>query len=76
MGVKVSSDVEQNIMEEVLQDIDCSIYMDNVGIWTNVNLQSHLQVVEQVLKKCAENDLKYNPFKGSWVVKEINFLGY
>ena len=76
MGVKVSPDVAQNIMEEILQGIDCSIYMDDVGIWTNGTLQSHLQVVEQVLKKFAENNLKCNPLKCSWAVKETNFLGY
>ena len=49
MGVKISPDVAQNIMEEVLSGIDCSIYMDDVGIWTNGSFQEHLSVVEQVL---------------------------
>ena len=76
MGVKVSPDVTQNIMEEILSGIDCSIYMDDVGIWTNGSFKEHLSIVEQILWKFAENNLKYNPLKCSWAVKETTFLGY
>ena len=76
MGVKVSPDVAQNIMEEILQGIDCSIYMDDVGIWTNGSFKEYLVVVEQVLKKFAENDLKCKSLACSWAVKETDFLGY
>ena len=50
--------------------------MDDVCIWTNGTFQSHLQVVEQVLKKFAENNLKCDPLEYSWIVKETSFLGY
>ena len=63
-------------MEEILSGIDCSIYMDDVGIWTNGSFEEHLSVVEQVLQKFAENNLKCNPLKCSWAVEETNFLGY
>ena len=76
MGVKVSLDVAQNIIEEILSGIDCSIYIDDVGIWTNGSFEEHLLVVEQVLQKFAENNLKCNPLKCSWAVEETNFLGY
>ena len=76
MGVKVSPDVAQNIMEEVLAGISCSIYMDDVGIWTDGSFQEHLAVIEQVLQQFAAHDLKCNPLKCSWAVKETDFLGY
>ena len=76
MGVKVSPDVAQNIMEEVLTGITCSIYMDDVGIWTDGSFQEHLAVIEQVLQRFAANNLKCNPLKCSWAVKETDFLGY
>ena len=76
MGVKVSPDVAQNLMEEILSGIDCSIYMDDVGIWTNRSFEEHLSIVEQVLQKLAENNLKCNPLDYSWAVKETDFLGY
>ena len=76
IGVKVSPDVAQNIMEEVLNGIDCSIYMDDVGIWIKGSFQEHLSVIEQVLHQFAANNLKCNPLKCSWAVKETNFLGY
>ena len=65
MRVKVSPD----IMEEILQGIDCSIHINDVGIWTNGAFQSHLQVVEQDLKKFTEEiNLKCNPLKWSWAI--------
>ena len=76
MGVKVSPDVAQNIMEEILQGTDCSIYMDDVGVWTNGTFKSHLQVLDQILKQFNDNNLKCNPLKCSWAVQETDFLGY
>ena len=38
MGVKISPDVAQAHMTEMLQGIKCSVYMDDVGIWTDVAL--------------------------------------
>ena len=50
--------------------------MDDVGIWTNGSFQEHLAVIEQVLQRFAANNLKCNPLKCSWAVKETDFLGY
>ena len=58
MGVKIFPDDAQNIMEGILQGIYCSICMNDVGIWTNGTFQSQIQIVENFLKKFAENKLK------------------
>ena len=70
MGVKISPDVAQYIMTDMLQGIDCSSYMDDVGIWTNGTFENHLEVVDNVLLRFADNNMKCNPLKCSWAVQE------
>jgi hypothetical protein len=78
MGVKISPDVAQYIMEDMLQDLlqHCNVYMDDVGIWTHDTYDYHLQIVDAVLQRFADNNMKCNPLKCCWAVQETDFLGY
>ena len=49
MEIKISHDVAQAHMTEILQGIECAVYMDDVGILTNGSFEDHLAVVEKVL---------------------------
>ena len=51
MGVKISPDVAQAHMTEILQGIECAVYMDDVGIWTNSTFDEYLEAVEKVLQR-------------------------
>eukprot|EP00957_Ditylum_brightwellii_P168373 12816649-Ditylum_brightwellii.AAC.1 len=50
--------------------------MDDVGVFTHGSFEEHMQLVEQVLKQLEENNLKVNPLKCEWGVKETDFLGH
>lgn len=76
MGVKISPDIAQSIMEEALQGIDVEVYIDDIGYWSNGTYEEHMAVVDTILQRLADNGLKCNPLKCAWAVKETDFLGY
>ena len=78
MGVKISPDVAKRFMNDMLCSIpNCCCSIDNLGIWTNgIFNQEHLQVVDLDLSQFHENNMKCNPLKCKWFVKETDFLGF
>ena len=50
--------------------------MDDVGIWSDGSFEDHFQIVDKVLAKFSEFNLKCNPLKCGWGVKETDFLGF
>ena len=47
-----------------------------MGIWSRRQFSQHLSLINQVLKRLAENGMKCNPLKCEWAVKESGFLGF
>ena len=77
MGVKISPDVAQRFMVDMLQGIpNCCCYIDDLGIWTDGSFDDHLAVVDLVLSRLHANNMKCNPLKCEWFVKETDFLGF
>ena len=76
MVVKISQDVAQYHMAEMIHGIDCEYYMDHVGIWSDGSFEDHLQIVDKVLARFSEFDMKCIPLKCGWGVKETDFLGF
>ena len=69
MGVKILPDVAQQHMKEMLQDIpNISCYIDDVGIWTKGKFPEHLHVVDAVLERFSNKNMKCNPLKCDWAV--------
>lgn len=76
MGICLSTDIAQEIMETVLQDIEgVEIYLEDIGIFSN-SWESHLQTIQTVLTRLQENGFSVNPLKCEWAVKETDWLGY
>ena len=73
-GQKLLSD--ETIMEEILQGLDVTCYIDDLEIWTNGTFDEHLSLVDKVLQQIAESHLKTDPLKCDWGVKGTSFLGY
>lgn len=76
MGLSISPDAAQEIMERVLSDIkDIEIYIDDIACFSN-SWDDHLALLEQVLTILQKHNFTINPRKCEWAVKETDFLGY
>ena len=76
MEIKISPDETQAIMDEILQGLDVTCYIDNIGIWTTGTFDEHLELVDKVLQRIVDSNLKTKPLKCKWGVKETDFRGY
>jgi len=76
MGVKISPDVAQSIMEEIFKGLDLEIYIEDIRYWSNGTFEEHMKVIDKILQHLADNGLKCNPLKCAWAIKETDFLGY
>ena len=75
MGLKVSLDFAQAMIESVLDDLDVDIYIDNIAIFSN-DYESHLNLINTVLNSLQAAGLKVNPPKCEWCVAKTDFSGY
>ena len=75
MGLKISPDVAQSIMEQILHALDVEVYIDDIGIFSN-SYEEHINKIDQVLKRVEDAGFKINPLKCEWAVTETEFLGY
>ena len=75
MGVCQSPDIAQAIMEDVLRDIACKVYLDDVAA-SSLSWREHLKVLEQILTALEENGFTINPAKCEWAIQETDWLGY
>ena len=68
----------QTIMNEILQDLvntgKIASFIDDVIIGTEGE-EGHDELVEEVVKRLAENNLYMKLEKCKWKVKEVGFLG-
>jgi len=67
----------QTMMNEILQDLintgKVASFIDNVIIGIEMK-EGHDKLVEEVVKRLAENNLYVKPEKCKWKVKEVGFL--
>ena len=65
------------MMNEILQDLintgKVASFIDNVIIGIEMK-EGHDKLVEEVVKRLAENNLYVKPEKCKWKVKEVGFL--
>ena len=69
MGVKVSPDIAQSIINQILDGLDTKGYIDDCGYWSAGTFEDHLDRVDQILTRLEENGMKCNPLKCDWLVQ-------
>jgi len=77
-GLIISLVTFQTMMNKILQNIistgKVANFIDNVIVGTEME-EEHNKIVEEVMKRLAENDLYVKPEKCKWKVKKVGFLG-
>eukprot|EP00957_Ditylum_brightwellii_P037898 2866079-Ditylum_brightwellii.AAC.1 len=72
MGLKCSPDFARAAMENVLSGIkDADVYIDNVGAFSD-NWESHIKIIDEILRIVHENSFTIDPLKCEWAVKETD----
>ena len=68
----------QTMMNKVLRDLintgEVVSFIDDIIVGTEKE-KEHNEVVEEVVRRLAENDLYVKPEKCKWKIKEVRFLG-
>ena len=68
----------QTIMNDLLRDMieagNVAVFINDVMVEIEIE-KGHNEIVKEVLKRIAENDLFIKPEKHVWKVKEVGFLG-
>ena len=76
MGIKQSSDIAQEVMENLFRDLDdVEIYKDDIGCFSST-YSTHIQTLDVILTRLEQNGFTVNPSKCEWAVKETDWLGY
>ena len=76
MGVCVLPYAAQVEMEQILYGLDCTVYLDDIGYWTDGTYKDHMNGVQKILGRLAKSNLRTNPLKCEWAVEETDFLRY
>ena len=76
MGIKQSSDIAQEVMENLFRDLDeVEIYIDDIGCFSST-FETHIITLNKILTRLEQNGFTVNPAKCKWAVKETDWLGY
>ena len=77
-GLTNSLAMFQTMMNKILQDLintgKVASFIDNIIIGTETE-EEHDELVEEIVRRLAENDLYIKPEKCKWKVREVGFLG-
>ena len=75
MGLKLSPDFAQSIIEDVLRNLNVDVHINDLAIFS-INYKERTAKIIAVLRQLEDNGFKVNPAKCKWAVKEADFLGY
>ena len=71
MGISEAPDIAQEIMEDVVRDCDCEVYIDDIGVFGKT-WDDHLNKLKLILTTLQDTGFTINPLKYEWAVKETN----
>ena len=77
MGLKIASDVFQEVMGELFPDMENIIaYVDDILMVGTGTFEEHLVIIEEVLKRIDEQRMQVNAEKSAWKRPEVEYLGF
>ena len=74
-GVTVGSEVYQQTIEYLFQDMPCKIIVDDILVY-GTDDSDHDEKLKHVLDRCREVNLKLNPNKCKFRVKRVSYVGH
>ena len=76
MGIKQSSDIAREVMENLFRDLDdVEVYIDEIGCFSS-SFSTHIHTLDIILTSLEQNNFTMNPSKCEWVVQKTDLLGY
>ena len=72
MGLKVSPDVAQSMIENIYKGLNVKVYIDDIGIFSDT-YEDHTQLVNLVLERLESIGPKVNPLKCEWCIQQTDF---
>lgn len=73
-GLSCSPEVFQRINEQIFGDLGVQIYFDDI-IVAGKDEQEHDMLMKRVIKRAKQYNVKFNPSKLQYKVKEVRYLG-
>ena len=67
-GAKVSPDLAQAVIIEIVHDINVNAYMDNCMLFTDKSFKHHIKLIDKLLSVLAAAGMKCNPLKCAWAI--------
>ena len=77
-GLKNAPATFQRMMNAVLKDQinkKCLVYLDDIIVF-GTSLQEHMDNLKEIFEKLRENNLKIQPDKSEFLMKEVSYLGH
>ena len=77
-GLSIGPSVFQNMASRLLQGFESfsKVYMDDILIHTNSNIEDHLLHVQKVLDRIRKHNLRLKLSKCKFLQTELNYLGF
>lgn len=75
-GIKVSPDIAQSMITEILAGLNCVSYIYDWGIWTDTTFEEHMELVGKLLSLLLDAGMKWNPLKYDCAVEDKDLLAY
>ena len=76
MGVSISPNIAQEIIENTLHDLsEIEVNINNIGAFSNT-WEDHLIALDRLLEHLQSKGFIINPLKCKWDSQEIDFLGH